>query len=251
MSQDKLLTPYGQATMAPDYILRIPSHVRNVLGAGLLVGLAGIGLIFILPENQRSIAYVLLTVGVLAALATLILMVITDRQRRLQARQTMLDAIAWRGDEVVLDVGCGNGFLLLEAAKHLTGGKAIGIDIWKDAAGQQSADVLRRNAQIEGVTPRIDLKNCDARAMPFEAETFDVILSSLALHHMGSAADREQALHEMIRVLKPGGVILFYDMFPMIAQAAAVMRRNRLSQVRRLSGLAMVVLSANKLILSE
>jgi ubiquinone/menaquinone biosynthesis C-methylase UbiE len=174
------------------------------------------------------------------------LMVVTGSRGRWQARQTIMNAIAWRGDEMVLDVGCGNGFLLLEAAKHLTSGNAIGIDIWKDGAGRQRTDILRRNAQIEGVTPRIELKNSDARAMPFEAEMFDVILSSLALHHMGSGADREQALHEMIRVLKPGGVILLYDMFPMIGQAIGVMRRNRLSQVKKISGVAMVVLSARK-----
>jgi arsenite methyltransferase len=246
MNQHKLLIPHGQATTVPDYILQIPSHIRNVLGVGLLCGLAGIGLIFTLPENQRFVAYVLLTVGVFAAVAASILMVVTGSRGRLQARQTMMNAISWRGDETVLDVGCGNGFLLLEAAKRLTSGKAIGIDIWKGDAGQQSADILWHNAQIEGVTPRIDLKNSDARTMPFAAETFDVILSSLALHHMGSNADREQALQEMIRVLKPGGVILLYDMFPMIGQAAAVLRQHRFSQVKKISGLAMLVLSANK-----
>jgi len=246
MSQEKLLIPHGSATTAPDYNLQIPSHLRNVLGIGLASGLVGLGLTFLLPENQRFVAYVLLTVGVVATALALILMMVTSSRGRLQARQTMMNAVTWRGDEMVLDVGCGNGFLLLEAAKHLTSGKATGIDIWKDDAGQQSADILRHNAQIEGVAARIDLKNSDARAMPFEPETFDVILSSLALHHMGSNRDREQALQEMIRVLKPGGVILLYDMFPMISQAAAIMRQNGLSQVKKRRGLAIVVLSAAK-----
>jgi len=246
MRHDKLIIPHEQTTMAPDYILQIPPHVRKIVAVGLLSGLGGIGLLFSLPETQRSIAYFLLIIGILAVVVTLMLMVVTGSRGRLQARQTMMNAIAWRGDEKVLDVGCGNGFLLLEAAKHLTSGEAIGIDVWSDDAGQQSADVLRHNAQIEGVASRIDLQNIDARKLPFEAETFDVILSSLALHHMGSGADRKQALQEMIRVLKPGGVILLYDMFPMIGQAAAVMRKYRLGQVKKISGLAMVVLSANK-----
>ncbi len=246
MDQNKLLIPHGQSPTTPDYILQIPTSIRYVLGAGLFSGLAGLVLTFTVPETQRPIAYSLLIVGVLAAVLTLLLVTVTGSRGRLRARQTIMNAITWRGDEKVLDVGCGNGFLLLEAAKHLTSGQAIGIDIWQDVAGRQNADILRRNAQIEGVTSRIDLKNVDARAMPFEVETFDVILSSLALHHMGTGSDREQALQEMIRVLKPGGVILLYDMFPMIGQAAAAMRQHGFSRVKKLRGLAMVVLSANK-----
>src|ERR1700732_837604 len=49
---------------------------------------------------------------------------------KLRARERLLETIPWRGDEVVLDVGCGRGLMLIGAAHRLTSGKAVGVDIW-------------------------------------------------------------------------------------------------------------------------
>ena len=51
----------------------------------------------------------------------------------------------------------------------------------------------------------------DARQMPFEKESFDVILSSWALHNIYDSAGRRRALKEIVRVLKPGGRVLITD----------------------------------------
>src|SRR5216683_6809807 len=48
-------------------------------------------------------------------------------------RDWLLDQVPWRGDEVVLDVGCGRGLLLVGAAQRLTTGKAVGVDLWQGA----------------------------------------------------------------------------------------------------------------------
>src|SRR5215208_5553655 len=45
--------------------------------------------------------------------------------------ERLLDSIPWRGDEIVLDVGCGRGLLLVGAAKRLRTGRAVGVDIWQ------------------------------------------------------------------------------------------------------------------------
>jgi cyclopropane fatty-acyl-phospholipid synthase-like methyltransferase len=50
---------------------------------------------------------------------------------KLWARDRLLDGLELRGDETVLDVGCGRGLLLIGAAKRLTTGKAPGVDIWQ------------------------------------------------------------------------------------------------------------------------
>jgi hypothetical protein len=65
--------------------------------------------------------------------------------------ERILGAIAWRGDETVLDVGCGRGALLIEAAKRLPRGRAIGIDIWQtaDLTGNRP-EAVRENARREG-----------------------------------------------------------------------------------------------------
>ena len=131
---------------------------------------------------------------------------------KLRARDELMASIAWRGDEQVLDVGCGRGLLLIAAAKHLTTGRAIGVDVWHsvDQAGNRP-QATWANARTEGVADRIDVREADARQLPFADGSFDVIVSSLVLHNIHGRAEREKALHEIARVLKPGGCVALLD----------------------------------------
>jgi ubiquinone/menaquinone biosynthesis C-methylase UbiE len=63
---------------------------------------------------------------------------------------------------------------------------------------------------------------------------------------MGSNQDRERAVREMMRVLKPNGVILLYDMFPMINQSTSVMRQHGWKRIQPMGGLVMKVIAARK-----
>jgi len=110
----------------------------------------------------------------------------------------------------VLDVGCGHGLMLIGAAKRLSSGHATGIDIWQDVdQAYNSAAATLRNAELEGVT--VDVRDGDGRKIPFGGATFDVVVSSLALHNIYNATEREQALGEIARVLKPGGHAAIFD----------------------------------------
>lgn len=108
--------------------------------------------------------------------------------------------------EKILDVGCGSGLVLNAAAKRLMTGIAVGLDIWnrQDQTGNHP-DAVRRNAQAEGVLEKIEIIDGDFRNMPFDEDTFDVIVSSLAIHNVYDVEARREALNEVIRVLKPGG----------------------------------------------
>jgi ubiquinone/menaquinone biosynthesis C-methylase UbiE len=129
---------------------------------------------------------------------------------KFRARDALLNAVPWRGDEQVLDVGCGHGLMLIGAAKRLRSGRAIGIDIWQDVdQANNSAAATRRNAELEGVS--VDVRDGDARRIPFDGAAFDVVVSSLALHNIYNAKEREQALGEIARVLKPGGHVAIFD----------------------------------------
>jgi cyclopropane fatty-acyl-phospholipid synthase-like methyltransferase len=68
----------------------------------------------------------------------------------------------------VLDVGCGRGLLLIGAAKRLTTGKAVGVDIWQteDLSGNRPEATLE-NARLERVAERVGVKDGDARRLPF------------------------------------------------------------------------------------
>lgn len=124
----------------------------------------------------------------------------------------LLDQLGLRGDERVLDMGCGRGAVLLLAAQHLTTGQAVGVDLWRrgDQSGN-AADATRRNAIAEGVADRVELRTADMTAMPFADNEFDLVVSSLAIHNIKSAAGRDKAIFEAVRVLRPGGRLMVAD----------------------------------------
>lgn len=124
----------------------------------------------------------------------------------------LLDKLPVRGDERVLDVGCGRGAVLMLAAQRLTTGRAVGVDLWRkrDQSGN-AADATRRNAIAEGVAERVELCTGDMTALPFKDESFDLVLSNLAVHNVKRRSAREKAIEEAVRVLRPDGRLLVAD----------------------------------------
>jgi arsenite methyltransferase len=124
----------------------------------------------------------------------------------------LLDTLNLRGDERILDLGCGRGAVLLLAAQHLTTGRAVGVDLWRgfDQSGN-SEEATQRNAIAEGVTDRVELHTADMMALPFEDNSFDLVVSSLAIHNIRGRAGRVKAIDEAVRVLRPGGRLMIAD----------------------------------------
>jgi SAM-dependent methyltransferase len=131
---------------------------------------------------------------------------------KLSVWKELLDELGLRGDEHVLDIGCGRGAVLISAAHRLPRGRATGVDIWRlrDQTGNSRA-ATARNATVEGVSERVELADADARDLPFPPESFDVVLSSLALSNIHGSEERAKALHEAVRVLRPGGQMRIVD----------------------------------------
>jgi SAM-dependent methyltransferase len=124
----------------------------------------------------------------------------------------LLDQLNLRGDERILDLGCGRGAVLLMAAQHLTTGRAVGVDLWRsvDQSGN-SAEATQRNAIAEGVADRVELHTADMTALPLEDNSFDVIVSSFAIHNIWGRAGRDKAISEAVRVLRPGARLMIVD----------------------------------------
>jgi len=150
-------------------------------------------------------------------------MIYDSKIGKVREREKYLDKIAWRGDERVLDVGCGLGLFLIGAAKRLSTGRAVGIDKWQqeDLSGNNAAGTLD-NAMIEGVADKVEVHTGDARRMPFADATFDVVLSSMALHNIYNAGERQTAVREIARVLKSGGRVLIADIRHLTQYAATL-----------------------------
>jgi arsenite methyltransferase len=198
-----------------DYGIDAPPVIRNLALIGLASIAAGVVLNRRIAAAQSTLAAILLIWGVVAGVSMLItagLMVWSSKVGKLRLRERLIDALALRGDEIVLDIGCGRGLLLNAAARRLTTGKAIGIDLWQsqDQSGNYP-EVTLANARAEGVANRVDIKTGDMRELPFPDATLDVVIASLAIHNIPDKEGRAQAVREIARVLKPDGQLALLD----------------------------------------
>ncbi|MEP6764096.1 MAG: class I SAM-dependent methyltransferase [Gemmatimonadaceae bacterium] len=207
----------------PNYGLDAPAVVRNLLLAGsaglILAAAIGLGIVPGAIEWTGSDgthnAIGLLGFGLgpgIACTFTGLAMIWQSRIGKILERERLLGKLTWKGNEQVVDVGCGRGLMLVGAAKRLTSGRATGIDIWRseDLAGNKPEATLE-NAQIEGVSDRVQVKTADMRELPFETDSIDVVVSCFAIHNLDAVTDRAQTISEIARVLKPGGHALIDD----------------------------------------
>jgi ubiquinone/menaquinone biosynthesis C-methylase UbiE len=126
--------------------------------------------------------------------------------------QRLIDGLGLTGSERVVDVGCGRGLVLITAARSLTTGTAVGVDLWRsrDQSGNDP-DTTMANARAAGVSEQIELLTADMRDIPLPDNEVDVVLSSVAVQNIKDSEARAQAIAEMYRILRPGGRLLIAD----------------------------------------
>ena len=134
-----------------------------------------------------------------------------DRQTRLlrsQVRDRVLHKAMLKPGAVVLDLGCGTGFLSLEAARIVgPGGMVLAVD-----SSEGALRVLAGRAEERGLDNLRTLR-ADVSRLPVDGRTVDAVVSRSVLCYV---SDRAAVLREALRVLKPGGILSIFE--PVLAE---------------------------------
>ena len=194
-----------------NYGLDAPGVVKTMALIAFVLLIASVALMRATSPSTVRLGRTILWPGASFAISAL-LMIVSSRFGKLRARERVLDALALRGDETVLDVGCGHGLMLIGAAHRVPRGRAVGIDLWSQVDQQSNSHAATRaNAEGEGVSDRVTIQDGDMRKLPFADESIDVVISSLAIHNVPTAAERDQSIREIARVVRPGGSVGILD----------------------------------------
>ncbi len=184
------------------------------LGALAMAGIGAALLVLSATGRAGPTMATALMLGVAAfLLSTAGVYVHTTRRGKLVVWARVLRRLDLRGDERILDVGCGRGAVLAMIAKLLPRGHAVGIDLWSTAdQSGNGPEAARRNLEAEGVRDRCELATGDMRSLPFPDASFDLVVSSIAIHNVRDREGRRRAIDEIARVLKPGGRVAIADL---------------------------------------
>jgi SAM-dependent methyltransferase len=199
-------------TRRGDYGVDAPAQGPIPLAGGVVL----MGCLALLHRHSRPRLAAFELLYSLACLATLAIYMHTTRRGKFEVWADMLQDLSLRGDEQVLDMGCGRGVVMGIVAKLVPHGHVVGLDLWTRDQSDNRPDMTQRNLVAEGVDDRCELKTGDMLEMPFPDDSFDLVVSSMAIHNIDENNIRNherrlQAVDEAVRVLKPGGRLAIAD----------------------------------------
>ena len=120
-----------------------------------------------------------------------------------RAREDLIEQAHVKPGQRILDIGCGTGTLALELKRRYPTIQMVGLDPDPKALRRAKAKAQRSKASV-------DFDRGFADELPYESNSFDRVFSSFMFHHLDEH-DRDKALREAFRVLKPGGSFHLLD----------------------------------------
>jgi len=124
-------------------------------------------------------------------------------------RMFLEELVAWRGERDepfdLLDIGCGTGTFDAMLAGCSLPARVVGLDY-----AEAMCKVASRKAHHANVADRLRYVTADSEHLPFADQTFDVVTCSNSFHHY---PHQQKVIHDMRRVLRPGGRLMLIDGF--------------------------------------
>ena len=188
-------------------------YVKNLIFAftiigffGLIVLIIGIYLLGMLGVILSIIGITLIVIFLWPGIGLAAMNIIIDKE---DSEVQGMDLLTKIQSPSVLDIGCGTGRTAIKIAKSLPkGGHLTGIDIYNvNAISGNSLATVNRNAKLEGVSDKSTFQIGSATEIPFEDTKFHIVNLSSVLHEIHDYKDKERAMKEIYRVLKPKGFL--------------------------------------------
>jgi ubiquinone/menaquinone biosynthesis C-methylase UbiE len=124
----------------------------------------------------------------------------------------IVDNLGQSTPENALDIGTGNGVLILKLAQKYPATQVVGMDYW-GKNWEYSQAICETNARTAQVADRVRFVKGDAAALEFHDAAFAAVVSNLTFHEVKSAPQKREVVREALRVLRPGGTFAFVDYF--------------------------------------
>lgn len=171
-----------------------------------------VGIIGVIPSWQSQNLYNFIFPALMFVLA--IVFIHTSLSGKYKIIHQVVKSLDIPDNSKVLDLGTGHGAVLLEVAKKLKQpGEVIGIDIWQSAdQSNNSQTATQQNIELAQLNEVAKVQTANMTKLPFSNNEFDDVFASFAIHNVKPKGQRELAISEALRVLKPGGRLVIIDM---------------------------------------